>query len=259
MAVQELRHKTRDTSVRLRRDGKGDRLLFLHGAGGWPAWGAFLASLAGRYDVLVPEHPGFGLSDNPPSLRNVADIAMYYLDYLDALDGAPVHLIGHSLGGWIAAEIAVRNTSRLRSLSLIAPAGVRVKGLICGDNFIWSREEYARNLFYDQALAEQELARVPSDEEADIELTNRFMATKLGWEPRWHNPALEGWLHRIRIPTLVLWGRDDKLFPSAYAKAWAERIPDSRVEIIPECGHRPQIEKPDVAAQTVLAFVGGQQ
>jgi pimeloyl-ACP methyl ester carboxylesterase len=258
MAIAEVRHKTRDTNVRLRRDGAGERLLFLHGAGGWPAWGPFMQDLAGRYDVLLPEHPGFGLSDNPSWIRNVADVAMYYLDFLDALDGPPVHLIGHSLGGWIAAELAVRSCARLRSLTLIAPAGVRVKGLVCGDNFIWSREEYARNLFYDQALSEQELARVPTEEEADIELTNRYMATKLGWEPRWYGPSLETWLHRIRIPTLVLWGRDDKLFPADYAKAWAAQIPDVRVEIIPECNHRPQIERPDVAAQKVLAFLGRQ-
>ena len=259
MAVQETRHTTRDIGVRLRRDGQGERLIFLHGAGGWPASGPFLESLAARYDVLVPEHPGFGLSDNPPAIRNVGDVAMYYLDFLDALDGPPVHLVGHSLGGWIAAEIAVRNTTRVKSLTLMAPAGVRVKGMICGDNFIWSREEYFRNLIYDQALAEQEIARVPTDDEADIDLANRYTATKLGWEPRWYNPALERWLHRIRVPTLVLWGRDDKLFPSDYAKAWAARIPDTRVEIIPECGHRPQIEKADVVAQKVLAFVGGQK
>ena len=257
MAIAEVRHETRDTSVRLRRDGTGEPLLFLHGAGGWPAWGPFMQDLAGRHDVLLPEHPGFGLSDNPSWIRNVADVAMYYLDFLDALDGPPVHMIGHSLGGWIAAELAVRNCARLKSLTLIAPAGVRVKGLVCGDNFIWSREEYARNLFYDQALAEQELARVPTEEEADIELTNRYMATKLGWEPRWYSLSLETWLHRIRIPTLVVWGRDDKLFPSAYSKAWAAQIPDIRVEIIPECGHRPQLEKSETAAQTILDFIGG--
>ena len=178
-------------------------------------------------------------------------------DFMDAAGIKKANLLGESLGGWISAEVAVRNISRLKSLTLIAPAGVRVKGLICGDNFIWSREEYARNLFYDQKLAEEELARVPTDEEADIELTNRYMATKLGWEPRWYNPSLETWLHRIRIPTLVLWGRDDKLFPPDYAKAWAAQIPDIRVEIAPECGHRPQIEKPDWAAQHVRAFLGG--
>src|SRR5215469_2112386 len=121
MAISEIRHKTRDTSVRLRRDGSGEPLLFLHGAGGWPAWGPFMERLAGRNDVLLPEHPGFGLSDDPPWIRNVADMAMYYLDFLDALDGPPVHLVGHSLGGWIAAELAVRNAARLMCMTLIAP------------------------------------------------------------------------------------------------------------------------------------------
>ena len=259
MAVQEIRHKTRDVSVRLRRDGKGEPLVFLHGAGGWPTWGPFFEKLAGRCDVRAPEHPGFGLSDNPAWLRNVGDLAMYYLDFLDGLGGDPVHLVGHSLGGWVAAEVAARNTVRLGSLTLIAPAGVRVKGSPSGDNFIWSREENAKNLFYDQSFAERELAHVSSPEEADIELTNRYMATKFGWEPRWFNPSLERWLHRIRVPTLLLWGRDDKLFPSTYAKAWAGRMPDVRVEIIPECGHRPHVEKADVAAQKILAFVGGRK
>jgi pimeloyl-ACP methyl ester carboxylesterase len=257
MAVQNLRHNVRDVSVRLLRDGKGEPLVFLHGAGGWPSWGPFFEKLAGGYDVRVPEHPGFGRSDNPDWIRNVADVAMYYLDVLDGLGGPAVHLVGHSLGGWIAAELAVRNTTRLKSLTLIAPAGVRVKGLPSGDNFIWSAEENARNLFHDQSFAEQELAHLPSEEEADIDLTNRYMATKLGWEPRWFNPALERWLHRVGVPTLVLWGRDDKLFPSAYAKAWAERIPDVRVELIPECGHRPHVEKAEVTAQKILAFLGG--
>ncbi len=259
MAVQEQRHKTRDVSVRLYRDGRGDPLVFLHGAAGPPPWSAFFETLAARHDVLVPEHPGFGLSDNPAWLRNVGDAAMYYLDFLDGLGVPPVHLVGHSLGGWIAAELATRNGARLKSLTLMSPAGLRVKGIPIGDNFIWSPEETARNLFHDPAFAERTLAQTPSDEQADIALTNRFSATKLGWEPRWFNPALERWLHRIAAPTLVLWGRDDKFLPSAYAERWGECVPNARVEIIPECGHLPHVEKAAVAARKILAFVGGQK
>src|SRR5690242_8757148 len=119
MAVQLQKHAVRDVSVRLQRDGAGEPVLFLHGAGGWPAWDTFFAALARRHDLMVPEHPGFGLSDNPDWIRNVADMAMYYLDFVEALPGPPVHLVGHSLGGWIAAEIAVRNTARIRSLTLM--------------------------------------------------------------------------------------------------------------------------------------------
>ena len=257
MAVRESKHRVRDIAVRMLRDGKGEPLLFLHGAGGFPPWLPFFEKLAARYEVLIPEHPGFGKSDNPPWIRNIADLAMYYLDFLDELGAAKIHLVGHSLGGWIAAELAVRNSTRLASLTLLAPAGVRVKGITSGDNFIWSAEEAERNLWHDQKFADEALAHTPTDEEADLMLTDRFMAAKFGWEPRWFNPALERWLHRIKVPTLVIWGEQDKLFPSAYAKAWKERIPGVRVEIIPQCGHRPHIERVDTAAQMVLGFLDG--
>jgi pimeloyl-ACP methyl ester carboxylesterase len=238
------------------RDGKGAPLVYLHGAAGVPPWVPFFTQLAGKYELLVPEHPGFGTSDNPTWIRNVGDVAMYYLDFLDGLGAERVHLVGHSLGGWIAAELAVRNCARLATLTLIAPAGIRVKGVLSGDNFIWSPEELTRNLFHDQAFAEQMLAHTPSEEEADLALTNRFMAAKLGWEPRWFNPALERWLHRISVPTLVLWGADDKIMPSRYSELWGARVAGAQVDVIPECGHLPFVEKADATATKILRFVG---
>jgi pimeloyl-ACP methyl ester carboxylesterase len=257
MVVGESRHRVRDIAVRTLRDGKGEPLLYLHGADGLPVWPPFFEKLAERYDVLVPEHPGFGVSDNPAWIRNVADLAMYYLDFLDGLGAAKVHLIGHSLGGWVAAELAVRNATQLASLTLLAPAGIRVKGIPSGDDFIWAADETARNLFHDQKFAEAMLARAPTEHDADLVLTDRFMAAKFGWEPRWFNPALERWLHRIRVRTLVLWGENDKILPSAYAKVWRERVPDVRVEIIPKCGHLPQVEQADIAAKHILGFLDG--
>jgi pimeloyl-ACP methyl ester carboxylesterase len=257
MTAQEYRHKVRDITVRMWRDGQGRALLFLHGAAGIPGWLPFFTHLATRHEVIVPEHPGFGNSDNPAWIRNVGDVAMYYLDFLDELGAQRVHLVGHSLGGWIAAELAVRNSARLATLTLIAPAGIRVKGVPIGDNFIWSPEETTRNLFHDQAFAEKMLAQVPSEEEADRQLTNRFMAAKLGWEPRWFNPSLERWLHRIKVPTLVLWGAEDKFFPSRYAERWGERVPGAKVELIPQCGHLPHVEKAEITAQKIIGFLGG--
>jgi pimeloyl-ACP methyl ester carboxylesterase len=204
----------------------------------------------------MPEHPGFGTSDNPPWLRNIADLAMYYLDFLDGLGIDKVHLVGHSLGGWTAAELAVRSCARLASLTLLAPAGLRIKGILSGDLFMWGPEEAVRNVYYDQSIAERILALPVSDDDADIALTNRFTSAKLGWEPRWYSPSLERWLHRISVPTLVLWGAEDKIFPKDYAARWGAGIPNSTIEIIPQCGHVPIVEKAETTARKVLDLIG---
>src|SRR3954469_11828652 len=106
MAVTERKHPVRDIAVRMRHGGAGEVLMFLHGAAGLPAWSPFFDALAAQFEVMMPEHPGFGSSDHPPWIRTTADMAMYYLDFLDELGGERVHLVGHSLGGWIAAELA---------------------------------------------------------------------------------------------------------------------------------------------------------
>lgn len=263
MAPRESLHTVRNVRVRLFTAGEdGDPLVFLHGAAGIERWLPFFDRLAGRHRVLVPEHPGFGGSDDPASIRDVSDLAMYYLDFLDAFADAPgggrVHLVGQSLGGWVAAEIATRNCSHLRSLTLLAPAGVRVKGVPSGDNFIWTPEETARNLVHDQAFAERAIAAAAAqtDEEADRALVNRYAAAKFGWEPRWFNPALERWLHRIRVPALVLWGAEDRLLPVAYAEVWRREVPGAAVEVLPACGHLLNVERADEVADRVLAFTG---
>jgi pimeloyl-ACP methyl ester carboxylesterase len=256
MPGTETKHKVRDVNVRMLRGGSGPPVLFLHGANGLPQWLPFFEQIAARCDLRVPEHPGYGTSDNPAWLRDIGDLAMYYLDFLDGLDEPKVHIVGQSLGGWAAAEMAVRNCTHIASLTLLDPAGIRVKGLLSGDNFIWGPDEAVRNLYYDQSLADKMLAMPVTDEQADIALGNRFTTTKLGWQPRWYNPSLERWLHRITVPTLVVWGENDKLFPKEYAARWGERIPGCKVEIIPQCGHVPAIEKPDITAKKVLDLIG---
>jgi pimeloyl-ACP methyl ester carboxylesterase len=235
--------KIGDTGVSLRRAGKGPPLLFLHGADGYSQWLPFFDALAERYDLIVPEHPGFGASDDPPLIRSVPDMAMFYLDFLETLGLKDLHVVGHSLGGWIAAEILIRDRSRAKSLTLISAAGIRVEGVPSGDLFIWNREELLRNVFFDQAYAEIALSLKPTDEQIDTMLKNRFTATKLGWQPRWYNPDLEKWLHRIKLRSLVIWGNNDKIMPPAYAARWRERLPNARLVTIDKCGHVPQVEK----------------
>ena len=168
---------------------------------------------------------------------------MFYLDFLEALDLRDLHIVGHSLGGWIAAEILVRDRSRAKSLTLMSSAGIRVEGVPSGDLFIWNREELLRNVFHNQAYADIALSLQPTEQQLDTMLKNRFTATKLGWQPRWFNPDLEKWLHRIKLPALILWGDDDKIMPPDYARLWRERLPDARLVMIEKCGHVPQVEK----------------
>src|ERR1700730_18003913 len=230
-------------AVSVKRAGQGPPLLFLHGGGGPPRWLPFMAALAERFDVIVPEHPGFGRSETPEWLDNVGDLAYFYLDFIEGLKLGHVPLLGGSLGGWVAAELAVRDQSSLATLTLVAAAGIHVPGVQKGDIFLWSAQELARNLFYDQKLAEAMLDEQVNQEELDIQLKNRLTTAKLCWQPRLYNVHLAKWLHRITLPTLILWGAEDQLIPSQYGPAFHDLIPNSRLEILPDCGHLPQVEK----------------
>src|SRR5712691_13102128 len=131
----------RDCRICVMRGGSGSPMLFLHGGGGAGIWLPCMAELAKKFDVIVPEHPGFGESDTPAWLDTISDLANFYLDFLAVLDLDGVHLVGHSLGGWVAAELAVRNTSRLASLALIGAAGVHVAGVEQVDTFLANDEQ----------------------------------------------------------------------------------------------------------------------
>jgi len=243
------------TRIGMMRGGSGRPLLFLHGASGAGTWLPFMESLSQQFDVLVPEHPGFGGSDTPPWLDNIHDLAYFYLDFLKALDLERVHLVGLSLGGWIAAELAVRNTSRLASLTLVGAAGIHVKGVQQIDTFLRTDEQRIRDFFHNPALAEEMIARVLKPELEDVMLKNRETTAKLVWQPRGYDPDLHKWLHRIDRPTLLVWGDSDRLFPKEYAYAYQRLIPGSKVVVLPECGHLPNIEKADRLVEVVAGFI----
>ena len=127
----------------------------------------------------------------------------------------------------------------------------------CGDNFIWGPEEAVRNLYHDQSFADRILALTPSEEQMEVMLRNRFTVAKLGWQPRWFNPDLEKWLHRIKLPALVVWGGDDRIMPPAYAGLWHERLSDARLVMVQGCGHLPHVEQAATVARHVHDFLGG--
>ena len=231
--------------VNLRRGGTGDPLLFLHGASGAPVIMPFMEKLAQRFDVLVPEHPGYGLSDEPEWLDNIHDAAYFYLDFLKQLDLKKLTLVGSSMGGWMAMEMAVRDTSRLKSLVLVSPAGIAAPGVQPADIFLMPPEELVRRLFHDQKIAEARLAEPMTPEAIDISLKNRHTTARLAWEPRLHDPHLPKWLHRIDVPVKIVRGREDRILPVGFVDEYRKLLPRARIHVLESVGHLPHAEKAD--------------
>lgn len=254
-AVTEAMLRVADCGVSVKRAGRGAPLLFLHGGGGASRWLPFMGLLAERFDVIVPEHPGFGKSETPEWLDTVGDLAFFYLDFIKKLALERVHLVGSSMGGWVAAELAVRSTRDLASLTLIAPTGIHVKGLQKADIFLWSHDQLMRNLFADPTVADVILAMPVTEEEQDQRLKNALTVAKLGWQPRLHNPHLAKWLHRVDVPTLICWGDSDRLIPPAYGPAFRDLIPGSRLEMFERCGHLPHAERAEQFVSTLTRFI----
>ena len=237
--------------------GQGAPILVLHGAGGLPPDAPFLRGLAAHGRVIAPTHPGFGRAVLPDWIDSVDDLAYLYLDLLDALDLRDVTVIGFSMGGWIAAEIAVKSTARIARLILVDAVGIKVNDRLTRDItdvFATDPAELQRLTFHDPRKA-PDLA-VLSDEALEIVARNREASALFLWEPYAHNPKLTRRLHRIDVPVLLLWGESDGIVTPAYGRAYAERIPGARFEMIPAAGHAPQIEQPDTFVEHVARFLG---
>jgi pimeloyl-ACP methyl ester carboxylesterase len=243
------------TKLACREAGAGASVLFLHGVAG-AAWDPLLEHLSATFRVLAPEHPGFGRTPVPDWMLSVGDVAFFYLDVLQALDLREVHLVGHGLGGWIAAEIAIRSTERLASLSLLAPAGVESPEAPFDDIFAWTAEEFARRHFHDAKLA-QRWQQEQAELDIDVVLQNRTALARLAWNPRMHNPQLPYWLHRIDVPTLLVWGEDDQVVPFACHKPFKRAIAQAELLALPRSGHALPIERASEIAPRLAAFFKG--
>ncbi len=244
--------------VYLHRMGSGVPVLYLHGTEGMSQLDTGLALLAQSHDVIAPDHPGYGQSGDSERVDTMSDLAMFYLDLLDTLKLNEVHLVGHSMGGWLALEIAVRNSTRLASLSLVNAAGIHVQGVDKGDLFICTPEESVSLLNHDAQAARARQAAAASGVDPRVIYRNRVSTARLCWSPRLFNPSLEKWLHRISLPTLILWGESDQVLPLAYAHQLAKCIGDARLVTVPACGHNLPYEHPDRFASELTTFIRSQ-
>jgi|SRR5581483_6295986 len=241
--------------TRLRRRGAGAPLLLLHGSGGSGVWSPYYEALSQRFQLVVPDHPGFGESDRPEWLETMDDMVYHYLDLLELLGIPRVHLSGSSLGGWMAAELALSHPEVVDRLVLVDPAGLKVPGMFLPDMFSMPEDEYQRLLFYDQELAERQIPPTPSSEAVLQRIKNLTTVARLAWNPYLYSPRLGRRLRRVKAPTLIVWGREDHLIPIENAKLWLEAIPHARLAPIERCGHVPHRERPDELARLVVDFL----
>jgi pimeloyl-ACP methyl ester carboxylesterase len=239
--------------------GSGKPLLFLHPEIGMDRVGPALDALAKGARVIAPVHPAYGKPEVPPSFNTIDDIAYLYLDLLDQLDLRDVNVVGLGLGGWIAAEIAVKNAQRLSKLVLVDAFGVKHGDRETRDIYdMWFvTDADLQKIFYlDPQFAARDLSKLPEDELFGIARA-REASSRYGWRPYMHNPKLKGRLHRIKLPALVLWGAEDRIVAPAYGRAYAAALPSAKFETIDGAGHFPHVEQPQEFARRVLAFIEG--
>jgi pimeloyl-ACP methyl ester carboxylesterase len=251
--------------LELFQHGSGRAILALHGMLELPGWADFHGRLAEQHHVIAPAHPGFGESSRPEWMDSVDDLAYVYLELIEQLELDRPIVVGHSFGGWIAAEMAVRCPRSLGALVLVDAVGIRPSpepfgppGGSIADWLVLEPEELRARAWHDPATGDR--LKLPAEEATtDAELTailrNREAATVYGWRPFFYNPRLLNWLHRIRLPTLVVWGEHDGVVPVSVGEAYAQRIPGARLAIVEGAAHLPHLELPDRFATLVTSFV----
>ena len=239
--------------------GSGPPLLALHGAGHPNGWRRWHAALAERYTVYVPSHPGFGLSDSADWMASVEDLARYYLWYVDVLGLERPTVVGGSMGGWLAAELAVMNPHAIDRLILVAAAGLKPEQGEILDIFYYPMDQMRDFSYHDPAQVpewDELFGQPPTPEQADLILRARESSARLIWKPYAHNPRLPHFLPRVENPTLIVWGKQDAIVPAVCGEQYARLLPNASLTVIDNCGHSPHIEKPDEFLGHVWDFLG---
>lgn len=226
-------------------------LVFLHGAGTFHGWG-FAEAWTDQYRVLLPHHPGYGESGDIDDLHDIHDLVLHDTELFDQLGlTSDVNLVGFSLGGLVAARLAIEQKQRLRRLVLVAPAGLRAPGVDVDDLFRIPPEELMRRLAHRPETLQPHLPTDPHD--VDF-IVDRYRETRTTAIMLWEHPfdrVLPRWLGRVDTPTLIVWGDEDRLLPVELAPAWEALLPHATVATFPDAGHLVLDESP--AARDAVA------
>jgi pimeloyl-ACP methyl ester carboxylesterase len=246
------------TALHLLKGGSGPPCLVLHGIEGHEGWLAFHESLAERAMVLAPSHPGYGHTECPAWMASVQHQAVFYNWFVQEAGLDSVDLVGVGVGGWIAAYMAVMCPSQLRHLVLVDATGIRPETAEILDVFVLPWREIIERGFYDSSTSpeyQRIYAATPIAEFGGIREAGRTMSMRMCFRPYMYDPALPGMLGKVRVPTLIVWGKQDQIVPVECASLYQRAIPGATLRIVDRCGHFAHLEQPEQLASIVSEFV----
>ncbi len=245
--------------TQVRRSGRGAPLLVIHGELGMPGWTESLSILSETHDVIVPSLPGYDGSERPDWIMSVHDLAAWITWFArDSGIASPVNVIGCSLGGWVAAEIATIAPQFFNRMALVSPMGIKPQQGEIFDYFLENGLTGIRRNFHAPESSAEYLRYFGKDlspEEADLIEQHREMTCRIVWKPYMHSLTLPALLSAITTPTLILRGDEDRITPPNCSDIYHRSIKGSKLAAIGQCGHMPEMEKPVEFARAINAFM----
>jgi pimeloyl-ACP methyl ester carboxylesterase len=242
-------------ALRLKRAGKDAPVLVLHHEIGAPDRLPFHDALAGGSAVLAPSHPGYDGSERPEWLRSARDIAVIYQRLLAHLGLGPVAVVGLGFGGWIAAEMATMAPRAVRRLVLVGAMGIKPERGEIADQALLSYIDYVRRGFADQDAFDRLFGAEPPTRQLEQWDLNREMTFRIAWKPYMYNPTLPHLLGGLATPSLIVWGREDRIVPLECGERYAKSLAQARLEVVEGAGHLVDMEKPRELAALVTNFL----
>lgn len=241
-----------DLQVTVDEQGDGQPILLLHGGGGPTSMGRLPAALSEDFAVIAPVHPGFAGTPRPDWYDGIDDIALTYLQLFEQRDLHDVLVVGSSIGGWIASEMAVREHRRISGTVLLNAVGISVEDIELADFFSLTPQELISYSFHNPVLA-PDPTRLPP-EARSMQAANAATLGVYARRPYMHDPKLRRRLALVPTPVTVLWGQSDRIAPEPYGRAYAASFPNGRFELIEEAGHLPHLEQPDQVLKAIHRF-----
>ena len=241
-------------ALHVMRSGSGTPLLVLHHDIGSLERLPFYDALAQRFTVFVPSHPGYDKSERPGWMRSVRDVAIVYQALIAEKSLADVTVVGLGFGGWIAAEMATMAPRALKKLVLVGAMGLKPERGEIADQALVSYIDYVRLGFADQAAYDRLYGAETPVETLEQWDLNREMTFRIAWKPYMYDPSLPHLLGSVATPTLVVWGRKDRVVPLECGERYAKTLRNAKLEVVDDAGHFVDMEKPQELARLIGGF-----